>query len=160
MSITDELRKYARGYKLTLNRSYQTLMEIADRIDAEHDAALTRKLTNAVLYGTEFVTMPARELTERYTELPKDADGKPVRIGDVLEWPDGSDEPFEVVGIGLNGTVYYMYDDSCEWTNASTKRHHDPTVEDVLREFAYGLGVPVADSYVAATAAKLRLAGE
>lgn len=34
------------------------------------------------------------------------------------------------------------------------------TVEDVLREFAYGLGVPVADSYVAATAAKLRLAGE
>lgn len=32
-----------------------------------------------------------------------------------------------------------------------------PTVEDVLREFAYGLGVPVADSYVAATAAKLRL---
>ena len=33
-----------------------------------------------------------------------------------------------------------------------------PTVEDVLREFAYGLGVPVADSYVAATAAKLRLA--
>lgn len=26
-----------------------------------------------------------------------------------------------------------------------------------LREFAYGLGVPVADSYVAATAAKLRL---
>ena len=35
-----------------------------------------------------------------------------------------------------------------------------PTVEDVLREFAYGLGVPVADSYVAATAAKLRLAGD
>ena len=34
-----------------------------------------------------------------------------------------------------------------------------PTVEDVLREFAYGLGVPVADSYVAAAATKLRLAG-
>ena len=33
-----------------------------------------------------------------------------------------------------------------------------PTVEDVLREFAYGLGVPVADSYIAASAAKLRLA--
>ena len=35
-----------------------------------------------------------------------------------------------------------------------------PTVEDVLRQFAEGLGVPVADSYVAAAAAKLRLAGE
>lgn len=33
-----------------------------------------------------------------------------------------------------------------------------PTVEDVLREFAEGLGVPVADSYIAASAAKLRLA--
>lgn len=35
-----------------------------------------------------------------------------------------------------------------------------PTVEDVLREFAYGLGVPVADSYVAAAAAKLTLRGD
>ena len=33
-----------------------------------------------------------------------------------------------------------------------------PTVEDVLRKFAEGLGVPVADSYIAASAAKLRLA--
>lgn len=33
-----------------------------------------------------------------------------------------------------------------------------PAVEDLLREFAEGLGVPVADSYVAATATKLRLA--
>ena len=33
-----------------------------------------------------------------------------------------------------------------------------PTVEDVLRQFAEGLGVPVADSYIAAAAAKLRLA--
>lgn len=45
--------------------------------------------------------------------------------------------------------------DVAGWTH-----HHEPTVEDVLREFAYGLGVPVADSYVAATAAKLRLAGD
>ena len=35
-----------------------------------------------------------------------------------------------------------------------------PTVEDVLRQFAEGLGVPVADSYVAAAAAKLRLVGD
>jgi len=40
------------------------------------------------------------------------------------------------------------------------RHHHEPTVEDVLREFAEGLGVPVADSYIAASAAKLRLAGD
>lgn len=34
-----------------------------------------------------------------------------------------------------------------------------PAGEEVLREFAEGLGVPVADSYIAASAAKLRLAG-
>ena len=30
-------------------------------------------------------------------------------------------------------------------------------VEDVLREFAEGLGVPVADSYIAVSAAKLQM---
>lgn len=106
---------------------------LCDAIDAVH-AALE----------DESAGLRARvaELDKRYdsmhdgwVELPKDADGEYIHIGDVVEWPDGSDEPFEVVGIGTNGTLYYMYDESCEWTNASTKRHHHaPTVEDVLRE--------------------------
>lgn len=92
-----------------------------------------------------------------YIALPVDADGVPIHVGDVMEWRYDNGE-FEVIGIGGN-TLFYIDKDSgeCEWTAAGDKRHHHaPTVDDVLREFAYGLGVPVADSYVAATAAKLR----
>ena len=94
-----------------------------------------------------------------YIAVPVDADGEYIHIGDVMEWPYGNGE-FIVEGIGGN-TLFYIDKDSneCEWTAAGDKRHrHAPTVEDVLREFAKGLGVPVADSYVAAAAAKLRLA--
>ena len=86
--------------------------------------------------------------------LPLDADGVPIRVGDVMEYTVTPHTKREVGGIGVE----------CFYANASKfdaryyRHHHAPTVEDVLREFAYGLGVPVADSYVAATAAKLRLA--
>lgn len=35
MALTDELRTYARGYELYVNHK---LLEIADRIDAEHES--------------------------------------------------------------------------------------------------------------------------
>jgi len=68
-----------------------------------------------------------------HVELPKDADGMPVHVGDVMEWPDG--QTFEVVGIG-DGTLFYVEDGLAEWTGVSTKfHHHATTVEDVLTEF-------------------------
>jgi hypothetical protein len=65
--------------------------------------------------------------------LPLDADGAPVRIGDVMEWVDG--DTFEVVGIG-DGVLYYLDGDGAlaNWTLAESKIHHAPTVEDVLEE--------------------------
>lgn len=89
--------------------------------------------------------------------LPVDAGGVPIHVGDVMEWYD-SGETLTVEGIGRD-VLFYIDGENAEWTAARDKRHHHaPTVEDVLREFAKGLGVPVADSYVAAAAAKLRLA--
>ena len=72
-----------------------------------------------------------------YIKLPVDADGEPIHVGDVMEWPT-TGETFEVVGIG-DGTLFYIEDGSelADWTGASTKRHHHvPTVEDELLEFA------------------------
>ena len=91
-----------------------------------------------------------------YTPLPVDADGVPIHVGD---WITGKwDAKAKVVAI-TSEDVYWWEPDGCHWCHAYEVHHHRaPTVEDVLREFAYGLGVPVADSYVAATAAKLRLA--
>lgn len=109
---------------------------------------------------TDFDSMTDEELLEHgLVRLPKDADGEYIHIGDVMEWCD-SGETLTVEGIGRD-VLFYIDGENAEWTAARNKRHHhEPTVEDVLREFAEGLGVPVADSYIAASAAKLRLAGD
>ena len=92
-----------------------------------------RRVRNAHLRDTK-----DRELSEEHglVRLPVDADGEYIHIGDVMEWPYGNGE-FIVEGIGGN-TLFYIDKDSneCEWTAAGDKRHHhEPTVEDVLREF-------------------------
>ena len=100
-----------------------------------------------------------------WVRLPVDAEGVPIHVGDVMEWPDCSTA--EVVGIG-DGTFFYVEEDeyAAEWTAASDKiHHHAPTVEDVLREFALacedaGNAGPEVERIVAEYAAKLRLAEE
>lgn len=99
----------------------------------------------------------ADRVDRELVELPKDADGEYIRAGDTL---DGYGKTIEVVEMryGRGGWVLISRDGSGYADTFAFAHHHEPTVEDVLREFAYGLGVPVADSYVAAAATKLRLA--
>lgn len=99
----------------------------------------------------------ADRIDDEMVELPKDADGEYIRAGDTL---DGYGKTIEVVEMryGRGGWVLISRDGSGYADTFAFAHHHEPTVEDVLREFAYGLGVPVADSYVAAAATKLRLA--
>lgn len=101
-----------------------------------------------------------------YTALSLDAEGVPIRIGDVMEWPDCSTA--EVVGIG-DGTFFYVEDgeDAAEWSSASDKIHHRaPTVEDVLREMCLEIdrrcerGSINYDKLFAEYAAKLTLRGD
>ena len=55
--------------------------------------------------------------------LPRDADGVPIHVGDVMEFSDG--ERFDVVGIGGHTLYYYdEEDEAVHWTRASSKRHH------------------------------------
>lgn len=106
MAITDELRKYARGYETMVNHK---LLAIADRIDAE--------------------------LAERYVELPKDADGECIHIGDELVlqrkvW----EKPYVVQGITWDGEDWYFTCDEGFFNAAGWIHYHTPTVEDVLCE--------------------------
>ena len=120
-------------------------VEFADRLKAAVD-----KREDVTLFGVY------------YTALPVDADGVPIHVGDVMENIVCPSVHREVTGVGVE--CFYGWDEGngrySQFDVVCYRHHHAPTVEDVLREFAYGLGVPVADSYVAATAAKLRLAGE
>ena len=166
--ITTELRDRAERYCNFKDDSIVKFREeefdcLCDNIDAIH-AGLERDYATACRVNEqqdhEYI-----DLAKRYDKtitLPLDADGLPIRIGDVMEWPDGDDEPFEVVGIGENGTLFYMYDGSCEWTNAKNKVHHAPTVEEVLREMLDAWGeLPsnaTNEAIIAEYAVKLKLA--
>ena len=154
MSITDELRKEARGFGRYVYTAPQAdcLTAIADRIDAEHEAAC------AEAYGNGVMSVPIALDESAWVKLPVSEDGETIHVGDTL---DGYGKTIEVVEMryGRSGWVLISRDGS-GYADTFAFAHHAPTVEDVLREFAYGLGVPVADSYIAAAAAKLRLAGE
>lgn len=131
--ISDELRAAANMLFLSGSNGYNVLIGLADRIDAE------------------------------MVELPKDAGGEYIHIGDVMEWCD-SGETLTVEGIGSD-VLFYIDGENAEWTAARNKRHHhEPTVEDVLREFAdrvcnsgHQWGLDAADT-IAEYAARLRLA--
>lgn len=139
MSITDELRAYAKDYELYIN--HHQLLEIADRIDVEHQKECDAAWDNgyeADYGGIENWLIEHPQVMEWHglTRLPKDANGIPVRIGDVMEWPDHFTA--DVIGIGYN-TFFYVEDgaDTAQWAFANNKTHHkEPTVEDLLREFA------------------------
>ena len=79
-----------------------------------------------------------REVEERYVELPKDANGKQVSIGDMVhDHEEGYD--FRVDGFMLweNTTEWWAFQDQAvqqKLKNCSVVK--PPTVEDVLREFA------------------------
>jgi hypothetical protein len=127
------------------------LRHIADRIDAEHESAMYNM-------RREFEEWKHTQDT-CYVKLPKDADGVPIRVGDVLTDGEYTFVVDELAAFG-DGSWSIRNEDGNAWAACDVTHHHEPTVEDVLREFAYGLGVPVADSYIAASAAKLRLAGD
>lgn len=110
MAITDELRKWIDRYTMR-EYAYNELTKIADRIDAE--------------------------LTERYVELPKDADGEVIHIGDELD--DGLDQSFtpkKVKMLMLEGDEW-MLNFGGGWCAMKHHewRHHTPdTWERIIRD--------------------------
>jgi len=114
-------------------------------------------------------------------ELPKDADGVPIRVGDVMEGVNKYDSLKKVMGKvitvsfesdGIVDVAIQAWDSNGKsWhrayldPNASVYRHyHAPTVEDVLREMLDAWGeLPsneTNDAIVAKYAKRLTLAGD
>lgn len=127
MSITDELRRYisdrtGQGISLVCEKK---IANIANLIDAEHEAMLEDA---------------RKHVYEGYVELPKDADGEPIHIGDVVVYDhDGvrTGTPETVRWIAMGETEVRISTDRTSYPMPSSLRHyHEPTVEDVLREFA------------------------
>lgn len=167
---------------------------IADRIDAEHEKVMSRAgqllddaekerdynyaywqdckqkvLQHNITMGE--LSAEIERLEDELShciELPKDADGEPIHIGDVME-SKGSDFLFGEVSFEVRA----MRCDECGWevydrlgdryAPLLLRHHHAPTVEDVLREFVDALDIDRCEDFnatIAEYAAKLRLAGD
>ena len=78
------------------------------------------------------------EFKEEYIVLPKDADGVPIRVGDVMKNLYG-DEHFTVLGIGYDGCedVLFCEDDDLNYQcySATACVHYKkPTIQDIVEE--------------------------
>ena len=162
MKSIDMLREYVASTTISA-WTQNNISQLIDAIEREVD-----DMWHAL-------TIDAKPMTDEnmaesgWVRLPVSEDGDVLHIGELVDekLPFGgyaAPAPIDTMELsrGASGYVWMVKLDAENRALISPKllRHHAPTVEDVLREFAYGLGVTVADSYVAATAAKLRLAGE
>lgn len=194
MSITDELRKWAHEH-LYKSGIRSDLLAIADRIDVEHEKAMSRAgqlLADAekdrdynyanwqdckqkVLQHNitlDELSADIERLEDELAhciELPKDADGEYVRIGDKVTC---ARSVWQVTGLRLTGLAWgvcctIFNDHGGSGTNVyppcDLRHYHAPTVEDVLREFVSEFNrddTELCDEEIIERfAAKLRLAG-
>ena len=174
MSITDELRKEAQGHLWYLYTSEQAkhLLAIADRIDAEHHAAIRRwqQEIDALRDELREAVRLSEDKASDMVELPKDADGEYIHIGDTVEWvPYDNTYPSVVREVDAVGNgVFFAWDKAngrfAQYEAYAYRHHKQPTVEGVLMEF--GIDWEHEDNcedraaLLRGYAVKLRLAGD
>jgi len=153
-SITDELREYAEDWDWLdtgAERAQDRIEAIADRIDAEHERAVMSAMNDALYHAND------ESMAELgWVRLPKDADGVPIHVGDVLNPPAGCEDyaPLLVMRLTYDGYENEWFFDGdaggfCGMVGehmdvAGWTHHHAPTVEDVLHEFV-GKALCVSD---------------
>lgn len=179
MSITDELREWASS-ELSYKTRFDELIAIADRIDAEHEEAIQQ-----ALIGEGGVPATDENMAEcGWIRLPVDADGVPIRVGDVVDvMPTDKftgHRNVVVTSVIFRHSAALVTVDTADrpftFMPNRIRHHHAPTAEDVLREFAEkmneNMGMYVGEAIdadewrdadrktIAEYAAKLRLADD
>ena len=173
--ITDELRKYATVSWDPWPEARDRLLQMCDRIDAEHERACKDAHEEDYSYSDGFDDGLCAQVSgmsdERLADiglvrLPVDADGEVIRVGYELEGSNGQHYVVDVLELHRKGWTAAEYGTSKHLQKLDDWRIHKPTIEDVLREFAgrvcnsghqWGLD---ADATIAEYAKRLRLAGE
>lgn len=121
--ITDELRHSIEGAEQLYGRKFPCLTAIADRIDAEHERALSHAYMDVS--------------DSMWFRLPKDIDDKPIVEHAKVDWRDHAGtwhENVPVVAVChdgcyvMDGTVFCVH-------KSDIRRHRDPdTWERIIRD--------------------------
>lgn len=174
-TITTELRNNMRIYrrfsiddgKQHVELEADTFAHLCDAIDAVH-SQLERDYQTACVVN-EHQDLEYAALAKRYDKtisLPLDADGVPIRIGDVVRLT-GSWRDLTVLGVGIvdaherSWGVFVREGSDYVWYNAEFLHHHATTVEDLILDVisrCIGHSPEYWDRPIAECAAKLRLA--
>ena len=113
-------------------KALENLRQCADYITEQADGrdySRTRNIVNL------FADKIQAEVDERFMELPMDADGVPIRVGDTVEWLVKNGD-YEVVAVG-ELVALKLGEDGSFTIAADALRHVKPrTLEDVLCDFA------------------------
>ena len=124
MESTDKLRKYSH---LDDDKWALETGEVVYLLESEPNDP------NAINWGEQWRKIAdeiEREVAERYMELPVDAEGVPIHVGDKLH---GVYETFEVCAVNEH---YAYWEYGRHWDKACECRHVElRTIEDVLHEF-------------------------
>lgn len=179
MSITTELREWAKRSMVLPPQETESILAIADRIDAEHEsnvsywqgASYKDGYDEGFASADDWLAQHEDAMAEHgWVRLPVDADGVPIRVGDEMEPISVKYDRFGVVTLCLDtrdGRWSLLTDLDGEWSHdemCQLRHYTPPTVEDVLREFALRVTGKEVGSInhdtVAEYAAKLRLAGD
>ena len=142
--ITDELRQcidmHEEPFLGTAMADY--IRGIADRIDEEH-VRQQEDLIDETLGG--LIKMTDEKMAENgWVRLPKDADGEYIHIGDVMDsdhLEDGTVDGIQYFKSMQNMRMLiavrpHNWDTPTWYDPEEYRHHHEPTVEDVLREFS------------------------
>lgn len=160
MAITDELREHIDATCWRSEFSSGRFHAIADHIDEKYAEAQRRWMAE----------LDAARNKDGWIQLPVDAEGMPIHIGDVMYdmLPlKGYAEPAAVDTMklcrGIDGWLVKLEDST--FINPMFLCHHKQTVEDVLKQFAVeveraGSAFDVADDVWTRFATKLRLADD
>lgn len=179
MESIDRLRDWLQG-RLLLGNGWNELNEIADEIEREgmeeRSAAYNEGYDAGFASADDWAAQHEDAMAEHgWVRLPLDAEGVPIHVGETVTCVlpfGGESKPFVVdrmeLGRDGDGNVWSVaLDRSTDcWEQPLLLRHHDPTVEDVLREFADIVRkervelATISEDTIAEFAAKLRLAGE
>ena len=162
-----EYKPTENGYRITTQTVGQTgyarLVELCDTIDAIH-AQLERDYQRACdvneRQDMEYTQLKAERDSmaaaldaaqgehdyapeSHYVMLPKDADGVPIHVGDVLVHVNNtniSTKPFEVRSLVWHGDSWTVCDRIGPTVKHSVLRHHGPDTWERIIEDAIGLG--------------------
>ena len=153
------------GYETLVNHK---LLEIAVIIDAEHEEACREQYNQGHNDGfdsgfasaDDWLAQNEDAMAEHgWVRLPVDADGVPIRVGDVMAYEDNT-KPMAVTA--LVPPAVFLTEDGPRYADMC-RHYHAPTVEDVLREMlekAVGYSnahTTAAINAIAEYAAKLQL---